>query len=79
MKHNDMFRRSLPANSVFIALFALVNAIALLPPVYIAMSHQHGLVIGVPISVWYMIFVSAAAIAAVTGLWVTECRQGAVD
>ena len=79
MKHNDMFRRSLPANSVFIALFALVNAIALLPPVYIAMSHQHGLVIGVPISVWYMIFVSAAAIAAVTGLWGTECRQGAVD
>ncbi|MCJ0948272.1 MULTISPECIES: hypothetical protein [Rhodococcus] len=53
--------------------------IALWPPLYIAMSHQHGLVIGVPISVWYLILVSAAAIAAVTGLWVTECRQGAVD
>lgn len=79
MKRNDMFRRSLPANSVFIALFALVNAIALLPPVYIALSHQHGLVVGVPISVWYLVLVSAAAIVAVTGLWVTECRQGAVD
>lgn len=79
MKRADELRRSLPENSAFIALFALVNAIALLPPVYIALSHQHGLVMGVPISVWYLILVSAAAIAATTGLWVSECRRGVVD
>lgn len=79
MKRTDMFRRSLPENGVFIALFAMVNAIALLPPVYIPLSRQHSLVFGVPMSVWYLILVSAAAIAATTGLWVSECRRGVVD
>ena len=79
MKRTGLFRRSPARNIAFGALFALINMIALWPPLYIAMSHQHGLVIGVPMSVWYLILVSAAAIAAVTGLWVTECRQGAVD
>lgn len=79
MKRTYMLGQSLPENSAFIALFALVNAIALLPPVYIALSNQHGLILGLPISVWYLVLVSAAAIAATTGLWVSECRRGVVD
>lgn len=79
MKRTDMLRRSLPENSAFIAVFVLINATALSPPIYIALSRQHALVFGLPISVWYLVLVSAAAIAATTGLWVSECRRGGAD
>lgn len=79
MKRTDMLRQSFPGNGAFIALFVLINTIALFPPLYIALSRQHDLVFGVPISVWYLVLVSAAAIAATTGLWVSECRRGVVD
>ncbi|GAA1618798.1 hypothetical protein GCM10009789_85760 [Kribbella sancticallisti] len=64
------------AHGVFGALFALVCAIALLPPAYIAFSRQHGLIAAVPASIWYLLLVSAAAIAVTFGL---ERRKGALD
>ncbi|MFC5675906.1 hypothetical protein [Aeromicrobium endophyticum] len=67
------------AAAPFVALFALIYAIALLPPVYVGLTRQHGLIAAVPVSVWYLLIVSAAAIAATTGLWVAERRRGELD
>lgn len=67
------------ATAAFAALFALIYAIALVPPVYLALTREHGLIAAVPVSVWYLLLVSAAAIAVTTGLWVAERRRGELD
>lgn len=63
----------------FAILFALIYAVALLPPVYIALSKQHALVAAIPGVMWYLLLVSAAGILAACALWATESRQGALD
>jgi hypothetical protein len=68
-------RRVVAASVVFAAIYA----IALLPPVYIFFSRQHGLIAAVPVSVWYLVLVSAVAIVATTALWVSERRHGELD
>jgi hypothetical protein len=63
----------------FGVLFGAVYVLALLPPVYIALTRQHGLLAAVPVSIWYLVLISAAAIAVTYALWVVERRNGAVD
>jgi len=65
--------------ALFAALFVLVYAVALLPPVYISLSRQHALIAAVPASIWYLILTSAAPIAVTYGLWLVESRRGALD
>jgi hypothetical protein len=67
------------ATAAFAALFALIYAIALLLPVYLALTPDHGVVAALPVSVWYLLLVSAAAIVVTTGLWVAERRRGELD
>ncbi|SCL25053.1 hypothetical protein GA0074694_4114 [Micromonospora inyonensis] len=67
------------ARYAFGVLFAAVYLVALAPPIYIALSGQHAIVAMVPVSVWYMLLISAAPIAVTYGLWVTERRYGGMD
>ncbi|GHF83554.1 high-affinity Fe2+/Pb2+ permease [Amycolatopsis bartoniae] len=76
-RRKDEQRR--PGTVLFGALFALVYAVALAPPVYITLSRQHGMLLSIPASVWYMLLVSAAAIAVTYGLWLLERRRGVLD
>jgi hypothetical protein len=61
-----------PVHWLFGGLFAVIYAVAILPPVYIWMGRQHAFVLGLPISAWYTIVTCAVAIVACTALYRSE-------
>lgn len=76
---NNHDNRKNTAQRVLGILFALVYAVALVPTVYIGATQNHEPIAGIPVSIWYMLLVSAAAIALTYALWVVERRQKAMD
>lgn len=66
-------------NLVFSILFALAYAMALLPPVYIGASRRHGVVFGLPASIWYMLGVCVFAVATSAALYAYESYRKEVE
>lgn len=67
------------ARLILAALFGLTFLAALLPPVYIEMTKLHDVVIGLPVSVWYLFLVSGAAVALCAVLYAYESARGELD
>ena len=61
-----------PFPGVFGAIFAAIYAFALLPPIYIGLSHQHKFILGLPITLWYMLGTCAVAIVTCAALYKYE-------
>lgn len=68
-----------PKRHIFGILFALAYAVALLPPIYIWASGRHGVVFGLPASVWYMLGVCVFAVAICAALYVYESFRKEVE
>lgn len=68
-----------PTTWLFSGLFAIIYAVAVLPPVYIWMGQQHAFVLGLPISAWYTIVTCTVGIAVCTALYRTEYRGTETD
>lgn len=67
------------ARRVFGVLFAAAYLLALLPPVYIGMTKLHDVVLGLPISVWYLFLVCLFALGLCAVLYVYESARGELD
>ncbi|MEV6013093.1 hypothetical protein AB0M29_40805 [Streptomyces sp. NPDC051976] len=65
--------------SLFGVLFLAVYLGALLPPVYTWMSQRHGIVLSLPLSVWYMFGVCIFATAVCAGLYWYEHSRKELD
>lgn len=78
MERVENHKRSL-TNLLFGSLFMLIFVLALAPPLYISLSSEHSLFVGVPGSIWYLLLVSAAPILVACGLWRAEGRRGDLD
>lgn len=68
-----------PVHLLFGALFGAVYLIALAPPVYIGVTKIHDVVLGLPLSVWYLFLVSGIAVALCAGLYAYESARGELD
>ena len=64
---------------LFGALFGATYLAALLPPVYIGATRRHDVVIGLPLSVWYMFLVAGAAVTLCAVLYAFESAREELD
>lgn len=71
--------RSQPARLIFGALFIAAYVVALLPPIYIGMTKHHDVILGLPISVWYMFLVCVFAVGLCCVLYQYELAREELD
>jgi hypothetical protein len=76
---NHGVARMKPKILVFGGLFAIAYSLALLPPVYIWASGRHGIVLGLPASLWYMFGVCIFAVGICGGLYAYELNRKELD
>jgi hypothetical protein len=75
----DRDSTAISKSRVFSILFALAYANALLPPVYIWASGRHGVLFGLPASVWYMLGICVFATATCAALYAYESSRKEVE
>lgn len=68
-----------PKGVVFGVLIATAYAMALLPPIYISISANHDVVVGLPVSVWYMFGVCIFAVLTCCALYIFESVRKELD
>ena len=68
-----------PVRLLFGGLFVAVYLAALLPPIYVGMTKLHDVVLGLPISVWYMFLVSLSGVVLCGVLYAYELAREELD
>lgn len=67
------------ARWVFGALFAAAYLVALLPPIYIGATKVHDVILGLPVSVWYMFGICGFAVGLCAVLYSYEFAREELD
>jgi hypothetical protein len=71
--------RLTPKTVVFGVWFAVVLAMVVVPPVYLAAGRATPHVLGLPFSVFWMLLDAVLATAMIATLWAVESRRGEVE
>jgi hypothetical protein len=82
MSNHRMSKSGAPsanAKPVFGILIVVAYLAALLPPVYISMSEQRGILLGLPVPLCYLFGVCIFAIAVCAGLYIYEGSRKELD